>query len=200
MIVNIFMGDTVELERNCNHVARLAREHNMQFWKYYEGVFRGLLSAMKGEPQGIEVFKESVLVYEGSGSRVYLALLTVYVGWAALEMALLDKAKELATSAELRISKTSEMLVLPELYRLKAAIALKEYDEQAAEASLREAMLIANKFGSRSFELRAAIDLARLRLQNGDNKACKLLHEVVNTIDEGDCEPYRSDALFLLQT
>jgi len=93
------------------------------------------------------------------------------------------------------------MPVLPELHRLKAAIALVEGDEQGAEASLREAMMLAKKNSSTSFELRAATDFALFRLKkNRDNKACELIQEVVNTIEEGDCEPYCSAAHLILQS
>lgn len=201
MIFNILMGDKGDLERNCNEVARLAREHNMQFWQYYEGMFRGLLNAMKGEPQGIALFEKSLLVYEDSGSRLYVALLTIYVGWSALKMGLVDKAKELSAFAERRISKTGEMPILPELHRLKAAIALVEGDEHGAETSLREAMVLAKKNNSTSFQLRATTDFARLRLKKSrDNKAREFIQEVVSTIDDGDCEPHRSAAHLILQS
>ena len=201
MIFNILSGDVREFERNCNEVARLANEHSMRFWQYYEGMFRGLLTAMKGDSQGIAYFEESLMAYENSGSRLYAGLLSVYVGWSALKLGLLDKAKELSASAERRIFKTNELPALPELFRLKAEIALAEEDNEVAVTNLKEAMALARKRGCVSYELRATIDFARLQKnRTGENKALDRLQAIVNATDEGDCEPYRSSALQILQS
>jgi hypothetical protein len=80
-------------------------------------------------------------------------------------------------------------------------LALKKGDYIGAEASLRKAMVIAREQGSKTLELRAAIDLARL-WQSSERiaEARVLLQPIHDGSDEGDCIEDRAPRMQSWQT
>ncbi len=74
----------------------------------------------------------------------------------------LEPANKLAAMARAMIDQTGERLALSDLHRLQAALTLAKGDRIGAESSLRMAIAIPREQGSKTWELRAAIDLARL--------------------------------------
>jgi predicted ATPase len=72
-----------------------------------------------------------------------------------------------------------------ELHRVKGTLT-RESDEKAAEASFREAIAIARRQGAKSFELRAATSLGRLRASRGKAaEAHALVSEIYAWFTEG---------------
>ena len=88
-----------------------------------------------------------------------------------------------------------------ELYRVCSSLLLKRDppDIPAAEAALRRALEIARAQQARSFELRAAIAIARmLRDQGKHDEARNLLAPVYDRFDEGaDTSDFREAAALL---
>ena len=60
------------------------------------------------------------------------------------------------------IEETDERYYEAELYRLKGEVLLMQGDKVEAEASLHKAIIVARRQKAKSWELRAATDLARL--------------------------------------
>lgn len=101
--------------------------------------------------------------------------------------------------ASAMIDQTGERLALPDLHRLQAALALIKNDHIGPEVSLRKPMVIAREQGSRTWELRAAIDLARLwQTSERIEEARVLLQSIHDGIDEGDCVEDRATAHSIL--
>jgi len=79
---------------------------------------------------------------------------------------------------------TEERWAEAEMHRLRGALSLRRRD--AAEASLRQALAVAERQSARFWELRAAVDLARLRRQEGKHGAAQaLLAPVYGWFTEG---------------
>lgn len=126
--------------------------------------------------------------YRSSKSHVYLTLLRIEAGNRALALGLVEKARTIADLARDLIDQAGEAFVLAELHRLEGALALKSNILDEAEISLKEAVAIARKQGSKSLEFRAAIDLANVWQTLGRSKeACALLKLVQDSIADGDC-------------
>jgi predicted ATPase len=88
-----------------------------------------------------------------------------------------------------------------ELLRLRGALSLllPEPDRSAAESSLRRALVAARERGVRLWELRAAVDLARLWLGRGERaEARDLLDPIYGWFTEGFDTPDLRDARALL--
>jgi hypothetical protein len=134
-----------------------------------------------------------------SKNRIFSPILRIAAGIQALEIGLVDQATELADMAGEMIVATGEVMAMPELLRLKSAIAKAIDDSVAAQGYLETSLEAARQQGSILLELRTAIDLARLLQEQGRNdEAIALLDPVHNSIDEGDCPEYQATARELL--
>ncbi len=110
----------------------------------------------------------------------------VDVGWSALAMGLHD-------------DETGETFSLSVLHRLQAAIAKAGGNSVSAERYLRTALDVAQQQGAKLWELRAAIDLARLwQEQDRNDEAIAILTPVHKSIAHGDCPEDQATARALL--
>ena len=93
------------------------------------------------------------------------------------------------------------MPFLPDLHRLRAAIALRAAADaiDVAEADLNQALALARDQASPSLELRAARDLARLWGERGERRRARdLLAPTYRWFTEGFANPDLQEAKLLL--
>ncbi len=97
------------------------------------------------------------------------------------------------------IDQTGEKYALSDLHRLKAALAKADGDSEIAESQLNTALGIARQQGAKLWELRAAIELAKLRQEQGrTDEAVSLLRPAHDSINDEDCPADRAMAQELL--
>jgi predicted ATPase len=119
---------------------------------------------------------------------MFLSQIRIEMGWSVLAMGMLEEAAELAASANQFVEQTSEAYQLSDLHRLEAALAIERSDVKAAERHFGKAIVVARRQGARLWELRAAIDLAKLLQDQGRvDEAVSLLKPIHDSIDDGDC-------------
>ena len=98
------------------------------------------------------------------------------------------------------IEETSERYCEAELYRLRAELLLMQGDEAETQASLYKAIEVARQQKAKSWELRAATDLARLWESQGKmTEARALLVPISDWFTEGFDTPDLKAALALLK-
>jgi predicted ATPase len=119
-----------------------------------------------------------------------------YARWNKIEEGLkyLDKAFD-------RMQTTGECVWEPELHRLRGMLLLSQsaMNELEAEARFRKAIEVARKQSAKSFELRAATNLAHLYLgQDKKNEARDLLSHIYESFTEGFETPDLVEAKKLL--
>jgi predicted ATPase len=97
------------------------------------------------------------------------------------------------------VEQTGERHWEAELHRLRGELLLMAGNVAAAERSLREAMAIARRQQAKSWELRAANNLARLWQQQGKTEeARQLLQPIYDWFSEGFDTPDLQEARALL--
>ena len=191
--------DEAALERHAAAAARIASEHHLVVWRDLAEVFRPLHAAGAGDPAGIERYLRADTAFVATKSRLWISRLRIEAGRRALALGLLEPACELAAMANAMINQTGETLALSDFHRLEGALALAKDDHEGAETSLNKAVAVAREQGSRTWELRAAIDLARLWLSSARNEEARaLLQPVHDSIEDGDCAGDRAIAHALL--
>jgi class 3 adenylate cyclase len=79
------------------------------------------------------------------------------------------------------MEETNERYYEPELWRLHGTLSLAEGKGEAAETTFRKAIEVAERQGSKSFQLRAACDLARLYAARSDRAAARGILEPTYT-------------------
>jgi predicted ATPase/class 3 adenylate cyclase len=188
-----------ELERHANALAAMSAEHNLVWYRHIASMAQGLLLAGKGEPAGIVSYLKADATMVKTKSRMAVPWLRVEAGARARALGLGEQAGALAAMAREMMDETGEALALSDLHRLEGALALDAGDDQSAEACLKAAIDVASDQGSKLFELRAAIDLARLWHSMGrSDEAVALLGPVVERVEDGDCAKDRATAQAML--
>jgi adenylate cyclase len=151
----------------------------------------------------VEVREGSVEVREGLAAAKAMENRFLLPHWLALSADLSRKAgrtdEGLATVEEgLGEARAhGQRFSLSELHRLKGELLLLRLQSGEAEACFREALDVARGQGARSFELRAALSLARLG-QRRTAEAARVLAEVYGWFTEGLDTPDLAEARTLL--
>jgi class 3 adenylate cyclase/predicted ATPase len=146
-------------------LAELTRDHDLPFWRAFGVFFEGLASAQGGAAgvgledmrRGVELRREqNVLIFDGL-LKIALAEAEARAGDVDRAVAVLDEA--LATS-----DRTGHRTFEAELHRLRGEMLLRRNpgNPGPVEEAFETAIAVAHKQGARSFELRAALSLAKL--------------------------------------
>ena len=92
----------------------------------------------------------------------------------------------LVTIEEALQANPQEVVLRPEMLRVRGELRQKGGDPKAAETDLREAIALLQKMGAKFWELRATTSLARLlRDTNRRDEARAMLAEIYNWFTEG---------------
>ena len=162
--------DRMRTAQNAFELARLAREHDLTMFRAFAAFFEGWATAADGAPgtglddmrRGVELLREqNVLLFDGL-LKIALAEAEARAGDPDRALVILDEA--LATSG-----RTGYRAFEAELHRARAEILLKRdpANPAPAEDAFLTAIAVAKQQGTRSFELRAALSLARLYQSTG---------------------------------
>lgn len=186
--IALLVGDIPTAQRAQAMLAQHLSRQPVTFWNALSTVLDGMLRLRQQDFTGICVMRGGLDALEDSGFRLrypaYLGVLAEGMGAAgqfAEAQATIDEA--LAWSA-----RSGERWCLPELLRIKGELQrTSEADLEGAAAHLRQAVDLARHQHALSWELRAAISLARLWAeQDRAAEALALLAPVLARFTEGD--------------
>jgi tetratricopeptide (TPR) repeat protein len=198
-VFSTLSGDKADARRCLAELEPIAEEHNLALWLAYAASFRESIAAENGDVNSIERYKSADAGLISQNCTFFSSQTRINVGWSALTMGLREEAADLAMMAQEMIDETGEAYALSDLHRLQAAVAVAGDDTETAEKYLVTALDVARRQGSKFWELRAAIDLARLWREQGRNaEAISLLQPVHDSIADGDCPEDRATARDLL--
>jgi class 3 adenylate cyclase/predicted ATPase len=160
----LMRGDPSRATQDAVQLAQLTREHDLPLWRAYAVFLDGLARAQSGAPgdgledmrRGAELLPEQHLAYDGL-LKIALAESEARAGNVDRALVILDEG--LATSERIGYRSFEA-----ELHRLRGEMLLKRdsANSATAEEALQTAIAVAKKQGTRSFQLRAALALAKL--------------------------------------
>jgi predicted ATPase len=161
----LMRGDRARAAQNGSETARLAREHDLPLWRAYGAFFEGLATAELGAlgeglsdmRRGVESLRVQDLLNFDGLYKIALAEAETRAGDRVRAIAILDEA--LATADRLGYRAFEA-----ELNRTRGEILLEcdPANPAPAEEAFQTAIAVAKRQGTRSFELRAALSLAKL--------------------------------------
>ncbi|WP_169054306.1 adenylate/guanylate cyclase domain-containing protein [Nitratireductor sp. XY-223] len=198
-VFDLTAGDQAGVRRCLSEIAPIAQEHSLTLWLAYVSVVTEITTAQDGDRTSVQRYKIADAAIVAEKCTFFVSQFRINVGRSALAMGLKEEAAELASMAHDIIEQTGETYALADLHRLNAALAHADGDSVAAESHLSSALDVARKQGAKLWELRAAIDLARLWQEQGrTDEAIALLDPVHDSITDGGCPDDRAAAKDLL--
>jgi predicted ATPase len=185
----------------------ISNEHGLAMYQAFATITRGCALIEQGlQEEGIEQMRQGLADHQATGAKVarphFLALLAEALGKARQ----LDEGLRVLGEALELVDRNGERCYLAELYRIKGELLLiqvadrglsraatggkaadgSERAEVAAEECFDQSIKIARQQKGRSWELRAAMSLARLyRKQGKQEQARLLLAQIYATFTEG---------------
>jgi predicted ATPase len=168
--VQILCGHYMTASALVDELVALADEKDTAFWKAWGRMNKGWLVALAGKASdAVRVISSGLAAWRATEATMcvpfYLSCLaTVYV-----QLGQFEEAQRAIDEAITMTEKTSERWFEAEIHRMAGEIALKSPEEGVAkaEAYFQHALSVARSQHAKSWELRTAVSLARLRRDQG---------------------------------
>ena len=186
--------------RSADEILAIAGEHGFALWSAVGKMIRGWClgaagQAAKGTTLLIQGLAEARAIGCGVMLPFYLTTLAEIYGIAGQPGEGLKCLRE----ASALLETTQERWAEAETHRLRGSLLLSIHDQMAAEESFQEALAVARRQSARLWELRAALDLARLwRDQGKRTEGHDLLAPIYGWFTKGLDTPVLQDAKALL--
>ena len=172
-----------------NELVALAEEKDSSYWKAMGMLAQGSLLALTGKAvEAVPMLTSGLTALRSTGAILHLPWFLLSLTRAYGELGVFDSAWRCIGEAITTVDTTKERWLEAEVYRTGGEIALKssEQDSAKAETYFERALTIARQQQAKSWELRAAMSLARLwRDQGKVQQARKLLAPVYGWFTEG---------------
>lgn len=191
--------------KHAEQAMMLSSEQGFAWPLAFATILHGWALAEGGEiKSGAGEIREGLATLEKMGVRLWQPHMQAILATACVRAGQADEAFALLTHALDTTSRTGEQEYLAELYRQMGEVALQRAADQAsaeAEACFSQAIEIARRQQAKSWELRAAVNLAWLWHDQGkSDQACGMLVPVYDWFTEGFDTPDLQDAKALLET
>ena len=188
-ITQILCGNYVRANEQSGELIALADEKGAAQWKAQGMLLRGCVFAVTGKASdAVPIITSGLTALQSTRSKYLMPLYLSYWSIAYAELHRFDDARRCVDEDMTGMEKTKEKWFEPEVYRTAGEIALKspEHDVTEAQAYFERALAVARVQQAKSWELRAAMSLARLwRDQGKREEACELLAPVYGWFTEG---------------
>jgi predicted ATPase len=186
----IFSGRYETAHKLLDHVIVLAQERSADYLKLLATMFSGCLFAVTGSaPESVRLITAAITAVRlKGGSTLWVPLYLSSLAIAYAELGQVDDAWHSIGEALRTLEATGEKWCEAEVNRIAGEIALvsPERDATKAEAHFVRALAVARQQQAKSWELRAAMSLARLwRDQGKPQQARELLAPVYGWFTEG---------------
>ena len=161
----LMRGDLSRAASNGAELAQLSRDRDLRMWRAYAAFFEGLVRAESGAPGGgLEDMRRGAELLRQQNVQVSDGLLKIALAGAEVRAGDVDRALAVLDEALATCDRTGHRAFEAELHRVRGEILLRRNPKNPAPAedALLTASAVAKQQGARSFELRAALSLAKL--------------------------------------
>jgi class 3 adenylate cyclase/predicted ATPase len=185
----VLSGDYATASDHADEVVALADEKGAPLWKALGTMMQGVLMGLTGEPAGaVQRIANGIRAYRAVGSTIWIPFHLCHLAKAHAELGQLDDAWHCIADAMSAVEKTKETWCEAEVHRVAGELVLKQRkpDVAKAQAYFEGAIAVARKQQAKSWELRAAMSLARLWRDQGKRvEARELLAPVYGWFTDG---------------
>jgi predicted ATPase len=185
----IFRGDYATAKAVVDELVALANEKGTLIWKASGLSLQGILLALSGKPaDAIPMIVSGRSIYESTGATWGVSWRLPYLSGAYAELGQFDDAWRCVGEAMTMVETTKETWCEAEVNRTAGEIALKSPEPDTAKggAHFERALAVARVQRAKSWELRAAMSMARLLRDQGKRQQARdLLAPVYGWFTEG---------------
>jgi tetratricopeptide (TPR) repeat protein len=184
---NLYLGDCAAEIVYLDELAMLAEEKAAMLWRVHEKCARGSFLTMTGT-DAVEILTTGITAQRSTGATTWTLLCLPWLAHAYAQLGKSDEAWQSISEALALIEESNQRGIEAEVHRVAGEIALKspQPDIAKAEADFGRALAVARQQQAKSWELRAAMSLARLwRDQGKVQQARELLAPVYGWFTEG---------------
>ncbi len=188
-MVDILCGDYAATNAATDELAALAEQKGASFWKALGISIRGCVFAVTGKAaDAVAMITSGIAASRSTGATLWVPVCFAYLTTAHAELGQFDDAWRCIGEAMSAVETTKERWYEAEVYRIAGEIALMapQRDTAKAQAYFEHALAIARAQQGKSWELRAAVSMARLKRDRGErDEARRLLAPVYGWFTEG---------------
>ena len=188
-LTRILCGNFSAAEAQSDEVIPLAKEKVSPIWEGFGMMNRGcVLRACDRDAEAVETTTAGMAVYQSSRATIYVPFFLSHLSVLYARLGRLEDASRCIHEAMNKLESTKERWCEAELWRIAGEIALLSGEPDAAKAQtcFERALAVARQQQAKSWELRGAMSLARLRRDQGKRvEARELLAPVYEWFTEG---------------
>jgi class 3 adenylate cyclase/predicted ATPase len=188
-LTHILRGNYAAAKAEAIEVVALADEKGAMLWKAGGMAFQGCVLALTGKASdAVHMISSGISAWRSTGATVWVPLYLTHLAGAYADLGQFDDAWRGIREAMTMIETAKESVWEAEVNRVTGQIALKSPEPNAAkaEAYFGRALAVARQQQAKSWELRAAMSMARLwRDQSKVQQARELLAPVYRWFTEG---------------
>jgi predicted ATPase len=188
LIIHLYRGDFSAANVQADELATLSNKKGL-IWNALERLWMGcLLASTRDASKAVQTITSAIAVVRSRGSRLWRPTYLSHLARAYADLEQFDDAWRCVGEAFKAMGATKERWCEADVHRTAGEIALmaSETNTTKAEAYFERALAVAHAQGARSWELRAAISMARLWRDQGKRlQAHDLLAPVYGWFTEG---------------
>jgi predicted ATPase len=185
----LWKGNYATASALIDELVALADEKSADQWKAFAMVSQGWLFAVSGKAaDAVQMITSAISAWRSARSTVYVPLYLSHLARAYAQLGQFDGAWRCIGEASTLVKTTKETWCEAEVNRIAGEIALEslEPDAEKAEVYFERALAVARGQQAKSWELRAAMSMARLWRDQGKRQlARELLGPVYAWFTEG---------------
>ena len=169
-LFELMRGDHAGTAPNASELARLARDHDLNLWRAFGVFLEGWATAASGAiGEGLEDMRRGAELLREQNVLGFDGLLKIALTEAEAQSGDPDRAVAILDEALVTVDRLGFRAFEAELHRARGEILLKRdpASPAPAEEAFQTAIAVAKQQSTRSFELRAALALAKLCQSTG---------------------------------
>ncbi|MEZ0171114.1 adenylate/guanylate cyclase domain-containing protein [Microvirga sp. TS319] len=182
------MGDVTAVHTHADAVIELADQHSLNYWRLSGLILRGWAVAQEDAVEdGLALMRQSLIDRNRLGASWYQVRYLCMLATTYLQLGRGDEGLAALTEAKDLAARNDEHMWAAELARIDGELRRAQgAPPDEVEAYLQGALNVAHSQGAKSFELRAALSLARLWRDHGRGaEARRLLALIYGWFTEG---------------
>jgi class 3 adenylate cyclase/predicted ATPase len=188
-LAHMFLGNYTAAQAQSDEVIPLANEKGAALWKSWGMMNQGCVLALTGKvEEALQTITAGIIAWRSTGATTWLPPYLSYLAKAYADLGRFEEARRTITEAMTVIEATQERWCEAEVQRTAGEIALMlpQPNPVKAKAFFEQALTIARHQRAKSWELRAAMSMARLWQDQGKpQQAREILGPIYGWFTEG---------------